>query len=80
MNENNDIDITSVGRIERLIRNYKISHPLISDWETQYISFEYICASLFPNVWENITEELKKANLEGYQQCIQDIKIKGAIE
>ena len=42
-------NVTSVARIERMIAKLKKDNPLIDDWEKYMLSFEFICASLFPN-------------------------------
>ena len=47
-------NVTSVARIERMIAKLKKDNPLINDWEKYMLSFEFICASLFPNCYQRI--------------------------
>ena len=65
---------TSVGRIERMINRLKKDNPLINDWEKYMLSFEFICASLFPNCYQRITEEMNNQYTKGYLQGIEDNK------
>lgn len=65
---------TSVGRIERMINRLKKDNPLINDWEKYMLSFEFICASLFPNCYQRITEEMNNQYTKGYLQGIKDNK------
>lgn len=65
---------TSVGRIERMINKLKKDNPLIDDWEKYMLSFEFICASLFPNCYQRIKEEMNNQYTKGYLQGIEDNK------
>ena len=65
---------TSVGRIERMINRLKKDNPLIDDWEKYMLSFEFICASLFPNCYQRIKEEMNNQYTKGYLQGIEDNK------
>ena len=65
---------TSVGRIERMINRLKKDNPLINDWEKYMLSFEFICASLFPNCYQRIKEEMNNQYTKGYIQGIEDNK------
>ena len=65
---------TSVGRIERMINKLKKDNPLINDWEKYMLSFEFICASLFPNCYQRIKEEMNNQYTKGYLQGIEDNK------
>ena len=65
---------TSVGRIERMINKLKKDNPLIVDWEKYMLSFEFICASLFPNCYQRIKEEMNNQYTKGYIQGIEDNK------
>lgn len=65
---------TSVGRIERMINRLKKDNPLINDWEKYMLSFEFICASLFPNCYQRIKEEMNNQYTKGYLQGIEDNK------
>ena len=65
---------TSVGRIERMINRLKKDNPLINDWEKYMLSFEFICASLFPNCYQRIKEEMNNQYTKGYLQGIKDNK------
>ena len=65
---------TSVGRIERMINRLKKDNPLINDWEKYEVSFEFICASLFPNCYQRIKEEMNNQYTKGYLQGIEDNK------
>ena len=47
-------NVTSVARIERMIAKLKKDNPLIDDWEKYMLSFEFICASLFPNCYQRV--------------------------
>ena len=38
------------------------------------LSFEFICASLFPNCYQRITEEMNNQYTKGYLQGIKDNK------
>ena len=67
-------NVTSVARIERMIAKLKKDNPLIDDWEKYMLSFEFICASLFPNCYQRITEEMKNQYTKGYLQGIKDNK------
>ena len=64
----------SVGRIERMINRLKKDNPLIDDWEKYMLSFEFICASLFPNCYQRIKEEMNNQYTKGYLQGIEDNK------
>lgn len=71
---NEDRNITSVARIERMINRLKKDNPLINDWEDYMVSFEYICASLFPECYKNIQREINNQYTKGYIQGIEDSK------
>ena len=67
-------NVTSVARIERMIAKLKKDNPLINDWEKYMLSFEFICACLFPNCYQRITEEMNNQYTKGYLQGIEDNK------
>lgn len=67
-------NVTSVARIERMINKLKKDNPLINDWEKYMVSFEYICASLFPKCYENIQDEIKNQYTKGYIQGLEESK------
>lgn len=65
---------TSVGRIERMISRLKKDNPLVNDWEEYMVSFEFICASLFPKIWENVQQTMNDNYTKGYIQGLEDSK------
>lgn len=67
-------NVTSVARIERMIAKLKKDNPLINDWEKYMLSFEFICASLFPNCYQRIKEEMNNQYTKGYLQGVEDNK------
>ena len=64
----------SVGRIERMINRLKKDNPLIDDWEKYMLSFEFICASLFPKIWDNVQATIRDNYMLGYIQGLEDSK------
>ena len=70
----NNKNVTSVARIERMIAKLKKDNPLINNWEKYMLSFEFICASLFPNCYQRITEEMNNQYTKGYLQGVEDNK------
>lgn len=70
----NNKNVTSVARIERMIAKLKKDNPLIDDWEKYMLSFEFICASLFPNCYQRIKEKMNNQYTKGYLQGIEDNK------
>lgn len=65
---------TSVGRIERMINRLKKDNPLINDWEKYEVSFEFVCASLFPKIWDNVQATMRDNYTQGYIQGLEDSK------
>lgn len=68
------MDKTSLARIERMIKRIKKDNPLINDWEKYELSFEFVCASLFPNCWDKVQETLNKEYTRGYIQGQEDAR------
>ena len=65
-------NVTSVARIERMIAKLKKDNPLIDDWEKYEVSFEFVCASLFPKIWDNVQATMKDNYTQGYIQGLKD--------
>ena len=65
---------TSVGRIERMINKLKKDNSLINDWEKYEVSFEFVCASLFPKIWDNVQATMRDNYTQGYIQGLEDSK------
>ena len=62
-------DITKV-EIKKIKKMYK----LLSANGVKEISFEFVIASLFPKVYENIKEELRKQYTLGYAAGLEESK------
>ena len=67
-------NVISVARIERMIAKLKKDNPLIDDWEKYMLSFEFICASLFPKIWDNVQATMRDNYMQGYIQGLEDSK------
>lgn len=65
---------TSVERIERMINKLKKDNSLINDWEKYEVSFEFVCASLFPKIWDNVQATMRDNYTQGYIQGLEDSK------
>lgn len=62
-----DINKVQVKKIKRMCK-------LLSDNGIKETSFEFIIASLFPKVYENIKEELRKQYTLGYAAGLEESK------
>lgn len=67
-------NVVSLAKIERMIERNKRDNPLINDWENYFVSFEYVCASLFPTCYQNIVETMNNQYTKGYIQGLEDKK------
>lgn len=65
---------TSVARIERMIAKLKKDNPLIVDWEKYEVPFEFVCASLFPKIWDNVQATMRDNYTQGYIQGLEESK------
>lgn len=59
------IDTVKLDKLEKIIKNIKDSSTLES--KDIDLSFEFICASLFPDVFNNIKNVMTKQYIEGYE-------------
>lgn len=62
-----DINKVQIKKIKRMCK-------LLSDKGVKEISFEFVMASLFPKVYENIKEELRKQYTLGYAAGLEESK------
>lgn len=67
-------NITSVARVERMIAKLKRDNPLVNDWESYKISFEYVAGSLFPTLFKNVQKALKDEYTRGYIAGLEETK------
>ncbi len=67
-------NVVSLAKIERMIERIKRDNPLINNWENYLVPFEYVCASLFPICYQNITETMNNQYTKGYIQGLEDGK------
>lgn len=68
---NNDIDYVSLARLERMVESLS-KHPYLEDKEEIQVSFEYIVGSLFPDILDNIKDEITKSYIQGYNDGIKN--------
>lgn len=67
-------NVVSLAKIERMVEKIKRDNPLINNWENYLVPFEYVCASLFPTCYQNITETMNNQYTKGYIQGLEDGK------
>lgn len=64
----NNIDITKYSRVMEVMESLVRHNPLEPD---PNVTFEFICASCFPKVWDNIQEHLKSEYQRGYLEGME---------
>lgn len=60
------IDKVPLKRLEAIVNMLKKEYS-----DDDFIPFTFIIASLFPNIWNNIQEEMKTQFTRGYSEGIQ---------
>lgn len=67
LEKTNNIDIVPLTHLERLTQKIRKDNPNVEDIN---ISFEFLIASCFPNVWNNIQEKLRDEHMKGYLEAL----------
>lgn len=63
--------------MDKIVTTYKKLKKIVQILEnkgtkpTDEITFEFIVGSLFPNVYSNIVEEMRRQHAEGYMEGLQ---------
>ena len=50
----------------------KIKRETSKESEAVMLTFEFICASFFPEIYNNITEKLRDQYIKGYNEAVDD--------
>ena len=58
----NKLGITKLSHLEKIVKNLR----RVNGMKDQDITFEYICSSCFPTVWNNVQEALKDEHMKGF--------------
>ena len=60
-----DISIVKLSHLEKVVKNLRRQSG-VKDID---VSFEYICSSCFPTVWNNVQETLKDEHMKGFLEA-----------
>lgn len=60
-----DISIVKLSHLEKVVKNLRRQ----SGTKDIDVSFEYICSSCFPTVWNNVQETLKDEHMKGFLEA-----------
>lgn len=63
------IDKTKLSHLKKIVKSLEKTLGPQTDTD---VSFEYICASCFPSVWNNIQEYINLEYMRGYNDGEQD--------
>lgn len=68
---NKELDVVKLSRLKKIIDLLERNNKDKEDFE---VAFEYIIASCFPRVWENIQKVLADEHTKGYIEGREDMK------
>lgn len=60
-------DVCSLAKVQRMIERIKRDNPLVSDWEKYELPFEFVCASLYPTIWDSVQARMSQSYDEGFK-------------
>lgn len=66
----NKLGITKLSHLEKIVKNLR----KVNGMKDQDISFEYLCASCFPTVWNNVQKALTDEHMKGYLEGMEAAK------
>lgn len=58
----NNLGITRLSHLEKIVKNLR----KVNGMKDQEITFEYLCSSCFPTVWNNVKDALAEEYRKGY--------------